>query len=314
MAVHIRGATGEFASRINGKFNPLLELDENGKPVLCDGKPIYLKADGTDVCIEYNFVSGGWQVKPGHSRGKCVAWASISSAGSIESCSTGIWLVWNSQFKRFSQQPDIVILAASPPIQLEGATQEPSQTGKKKRTDDAEYVPLLDGIFDATELLHDRRPVYQRRRSAPTKDLCEADWIEYCAAKGEWQIKRASHRSTGLGFACVSWSGNLEMCEETNWRVWTGSQYQQQHIVVRAIEVAPTKGPIHANPSASHESTVFSSLGGLLPTGFLNFFGLSQQDANTDANDDTDASPPPAPAEDSKSSFELESLLLCNRR
>ena len=312
MAVHIRGASAEFASRINGKFNPLQELDEKGKPILCDGKPIYLKDDGTDVCIEYNAVAGGWQVKPGHARGKCVAWASIASAGSIESCSTGIWLVWNSQFKRFSPQPDIVILAASPAIQLEGATQEPSQTGKKKRKDDAEYVPLLDGIFDATEQLHDRRPVYQRRRSAPSKDLCEADWIEFCAAKREWQLKRASHRSTGLGFACVSWFGNLEMCEETNWRVWTGSQYQQQHIVVRAIEVAPTKGAGPISASAASESSILSSLGSLLPSGFLNFLGWGQ-DANADADDDLEDNPPPTAAEDPKS-FGLESFVLCNRR
>lgn len=310
MSVHIRGATGEFEKKINGIFSPIKDLDARGDPILCDGKPVYLKADGSDSCIEYNLSAGSWQVKPGHARGKCIAWASISSAGSIESCSTGIWLVWNSQLARFSQQPDIIILPASPAIELVyGGMQEPSQDGKKKRKDDAEYVPDLNGIFDATELLHDRRPVYQRRRNAPTRDLCEADWIEYCGAKGEWQLKRSSHRSTGLGFACVSFTGPLEMCEQPKWRVWTGSKYQEQHIVVKVIDVdgaqsrAPNLGAL--------ETGVFSSLSGLMPSKFLNFFGFGQS-SNTDDDDDADESQVQVPAEDMPSG--LESLFLCNRR
>jgi hypothetical protein len=311
MSVHIRGATGEFSSQINGIFNPIKEIDKIGNPILCDGKPVYMKADGSDSCIEYNLMAGSWQVKPTHARGNCVAWASISSAGSIESCNTGIWLVWNSQFKRFSQQPDIVVLPASPSIELVyGAVQEPSQDGKKKRKDNAEYVPDLNGVFDATEMLHDRRPVYQRRRSAPTKDLCEADWIEYCAAKGQWQVKRASHRGTGLGFASVLFSGPLEMCDETRWRVWTGSKYQEQHIVISAIEVDQMRSPVAVLDVP--ESAFFSSLKDLLPSGVLSFFGVGHASS---ANDDDDLDEPElAPAEDSRSSFGLESLVLCNRR
>jgi hypothetical protein len=310
MSIHIRGAIGEFATRINGKFHPLKELDQSGLPILCDGKPVYLKADDSNTCIEYNVTAGSWQVKPGHARGKCVAWASISSAGSIESCNAGIWLVWTTQFKRFAQQPDIVILPASPAIELVyGATQEDSQDGKKKRRDDAEYVPDLNGVFDATELLNDRRPVYQRRRSVPTKDLCEADWIEFCASKSQWQLKRASHRSTGLGFASVAYTGPLEMCEEPIWRVWTGSKYQEQRIVVRAFDAEMTQSFV---PAFAPESTMLSSLQGLLPSAFLNFLGLSQAASADD--DDADESKALAPAEDSASSFALDSLLLCNRR
>lgn len=310
MSVHIRGATGEFEKKINGKFSPIKDLNERGEPVLCDGKPVYLKVDGTDSCIEYNLSAGSWQVKPGHARGKCVAWASISSAGSIESCSTGIWLVWNSQLLRFSQQPEIVILPASPAIELVyGDTQEASQDGKKKRKDDSEYVPDLNGVFDATELLHDRRPVYQRRRNVPTRDLCEADWIEYCGLKGEWQLKRSSHRSTGLGFACVSFTGPLEMCEQPRWRVWTGSKYQEQHIVVKVIDVEGTQSLVPG--MAALESGVFSSLSGLMPSKFLNFFGFGQS-PNADDDDDADAAQALEPAEASPSA--LESLFLCNRR
>jgi hypothetical protein len=313
MSVHIRGATGEFASQINGKFNLDNEMDKNGNPVLCDGRPVYLKADGSDSCIEYNLIAGSWQVKPRHVRGKCVAWASISSAGSIESCNTGIWLVWNSQFKRFSQQPDIVILPASPSIEVVyGATQERSQDGKKKRTDDAEYVPDLNGVFDATELLHDRWPVYHRRRSAPTKDLCEADWIEFCAAKGQWQLKRESHRGTGLGFASVSFSGPLEMCDEQIWRVWTGSKYQEQRIVISAIDA----GNERSSPASElhvPESGFSSSLSGLLPSGFLNFFGVGLA-ASVDDHDAACESHESIQAENQAPLFGLELLALCSRR
>jgi hypothetical protein len=313
MSVHIRGATGEFSFQINGKFNLDKEVDKNGNPVLCDERPVYFKADGSDSYIEYNLIAGSWQVKPRHARGKCVAWASISSAGSIESCNTGIWLVWNSQFKRFSQQPDVVILPASPSIEVVyGAMQEQSQDGKKKRTDDAEYVPDLNGVFDATEQLHDRRPVFRRRRSAPTKDLCEADWIEFCAAKGQWQVKRESHRGTGLGFASVSFSGPLEMCDEPKWRVWTGSKYQEQHIVITAIDLDGT----HTSPppeSRVSESGLFSSLSGLLPSSVLNFFGVGRA-ASADDDNAAGESQAPTLAEDSTSSFGLESLVLCSRR
>jgi hypothetical protein len=315
MSIHIRGATGEFSSQINGKFNLDKDIDKYGNPVLCDGKPVYLKADGSDSCVEYNLMAGSWQVKPRHARGKCVAWASISSAGSIESCNTGIWLVWNPQFNRFSQQPDIVILPVSPSIELVYCEmQEPSQDGKKKRKDNAEYVPELNGVFDATELLHDRRPVYQRRRCAPSKDLCEADWIEYCASKGQWQLKRASHRGTGLGFASVSFSGPLEMCDEPRWRVWTGSKYQEQHIVISVVEVDRTGAP--GIPLDDPESVFFTSLRGLLPLGVLNFFGVGSA-ASTRDDDDDDAildEPQAATTEHSESTFGLESLVLCNRR
>ena len=132
MAVHIRGASAEFASRINGKFNPLQELDEKSKPILCDGKPIYLKDDGTDVCIEYNAVAGGWQVKPGHARGKCVAWASISSAGSIESCSTGIWLVWNSQSSVFPRSPTLSFLLPRQRFSSKARRRNLARPGKRR--------------------------------------------------------------------------------------------------------------------------------------------------------------------------------------
>jgi hypothetical protein len=313
MSIHIRGAAGEFASRINGKFNPQKELDASGCPILCDGKPVYMKADGSDTCIEYNLTAGSWQVKPVHARGKCAAWASISSAGSIESCNAGIWLVWTSQFKRFTQQPDIVVLPASPAIELVyGATQEEAQDGKKKRKDDAEYVPDLNGVFDATELLHDRRPVYQRRRSAPAKDLCEADWIEFCANKGQWQLKRASHRSTGLGFASVSFTGPLEMCEEPYWRVWTGSMYQEQHVVVRSLGADSTQSLAPTFDAPKFD--MFTSLKGLMPSSVLNLLGLGQTtsaDNDGDADTSTDDCQA-APAQ--QSSFGLESLLLCSRR
>jgi hypothetical protein len=203
-----------------------------------------------------------------------------------------------------------VILPASPAIELVyGDTQEASQDGKKKRKDDSEYVPDLNGVFDATELLHDRRPVYQRRRNVPTRDLCEADWIEYCGLKGEWQLKRSSHRSTGLGFACVSFTGPLEMCEQPRWRVWTGSKYQEQHIVVKVIDVEGTQSLVPG--MAALESGVFSSLSGLMPSKFLNFFGFGQS-PNADDDDDADAAQALEPAEASPSA--LESLFLCNRR
>lgn len=312
MSVHIRGATGEFASRINGKFGPLKELDESGRAILCDEKPVYVKEDGSDVCIEYNKTAGSWQVKPGHARGKCAAWASISSAGSIESCNSGVWLVWSSQFKRFSQHPDIVILPASPAVELVyGATQEESQDGKKKRKDDAEYVPDLNGVFDATEELNDRRPVYRRRRSAPTKDLCEADWIEFCDIKGQWQLKRASHRGTGLAFACVSFTGPLEMCEEPKWRVWTGSMYQEQHIVVRSLDVEQKRGAVPA--SSAPESSMLLSLTGFLRSSVLSFWGVGPA-VHADDDEDTEESQAQSSADETASSFGLESLFMCNRR
>jgi hypothetical protein len=314
MSVHIRGASGEFASQINGKFGPLKELDENGRAILCDDKPVYVKEDGSDVRIEYNKTAGSWQVKPGHARGKCVAWASISSAGSIESCNSGVWLVWSSQFKCFSQNPDIVILPASPAVELiYCSAQEESQNGKKKRKDDAEYVPDLNGVFDATEELNDRRPVYRKRRGAPTKDLCEADWIEFCGSKGQWQLKRCSHRGTGLGFACVSFSGPLELCYETEWRVWTGSKYQQQKIIVRSLDGEQQHGVVPAASASAPESSMLSSLRGFLPSSVLSFWGIGQ---DVHADDDADAveAQAPAPADGTASSFGVESLFMCSRR
>ena len=84
--VHLSGATGEYATRINGYYEPIDEIVGNATAYKKMG-------DGTDMWIEYYAGTGKWIVRNSSARGTSTgcATATISPARPLEDCPSSCW-------------------------------------------------------------------------------------------------------------------------------------------------------------------------------------------------------------------------------
>jgi len=99
--VHLSGATGVHANKINGYYEPIDEIVGNAS--------VYKKmGDGADSWIEYHAGKGRWIVKPTSDRGteKGYADATISPARPLEDCASSCWKVYDGS--SWVNQPSFV--------------------------------------------------------------------------------------------------------------------------------------------------------------------------------------------------------------
>jgi len=82
--VHIGGATGSTASKVNGIYDPTSELSS--------GRRVYKRRDA-NIWIE--LFEGQWQVKPASGKGKDGAWAFYAAGCALEQCTGSTWQVYN---------------------------------------------------------------------------------------------------------------------------------------------------------------------------------------------------------------------------
>ena len=103
--VHIDGATGVHAGRVNGFYEPTEEMVGHAS--------VYRKLGDADMWIEYNESSGQWYVKSTSSRGKTrgYAYASISPPKPLEECPLSCWQVGDGT--KWVQQSTLTVSATT---------------------------------------------------------------------------------------------------------------------------------------------------------------------------------------------------------
>ena len=83
--VFIRGATGSYAWKINGLFEPTEEKSS-------DGRVVYKKRGDADTIIEH--FSGDWQIKRAREKGLSVYCCTFVRGGcALEACADRVWRV-----------------------------------------------------------------------------------------------------------------------------------------------------------------------------------------------------------------------------
>jgi hypothetical protein len=96
--VFISGATGVFASDINGLFNPMKEHVKIRRGL--DGRLVYLNK----ACILEHF-EGRWIVRPMDRRGTAAGLACVEGGCALEACTSRPWKMWDG--KEWIDAPDL---------------------------------------------------------------------------------------------------------------------------------------------------------------------------------------------------------------
>jgi hypothetical protein len=85
--VFISGATGDYAVRINGFFEP---TQEKG----LDGRVLYAKRGDASQCIKH--YEGKWHVKAVSDEEAYKYWACVLGGCGLEACTSRVWNVWDN--------------------------------------------------------------------------------------------------------------------------------------------------------------------------------------------------------------------------
>ena len=101
--VFISGATGIYAAKINGPFDP---TQEKG----LDGRVLYAKRGDKSMCMEH--FGGKWQVKPVSYKGTANCYAYVLGGCGAEACTSRQWMV-SFDTKTFAEAPLVKIVVGA---------------------------------------------------------------------------------------------------------------------------------------------------------------------------------------------------------
>lgn len=206
-SVRISGATGPFASSINGIYDP--------SPEVVDGGTLYMKRYDITMCIEYYEASKQWQIKPLQNRGQKAASAFVACPTPVplDTISEGgMWRVFNGQ--AFHRQPALLVTTPSTEtVCIDGAYGKVGES--------------LNGMYDASDDMSNGGTVYVKQGNSDKV-------IEYSEQAKQWQIKHISDKgmNSSLAFLASDKPIPLEKVLDgaRNWMVDNGrSVFTRQH-------------------------------------------------------------------------------------
>jgi hypothetical protein len=109
--IHIFGATGPHASKVNGTWKRTSEIS--------GGYHVYTKPFHSiqgSLCLEHLASVGRWQIKPVSSKGKNESWASVEGHCTLPACASFVWRVSEgSCFQEKVDQPSVKMSFGSDP-------------------------------------------------------------------------------------------------------------------------------------------------------------------------------------------------------
>jgi hypothetical protein len=200
--VIISGATGPYASFINGFYGVTEEKSLDGRLVLS-------KRGDPGVCIEHR--GGVWGVKLVSSKGEAACFACVAGGCAFEDCASRVWRVLSG--KEFNDQPSLKMA-----IESTGAVVFIScATGP--------CAAAINGSYDRTGEISGGYTVYSKRGDP---SMC----IEH--GGGQWEVKPVSSKGEAACVAYVAGGSALEDCTSRVWKVWNGKEFNDQSSVKMA--------------------------------------------------------------------------------
>ena len=229
--VRIVGAMGPHAGRINGIYEATNELSGD--------LPIYAKVGDPYFCLEYRADRNQWQVKSTAHKGKggCLAFCAVLFKCLPEGCPAGQWQICVND--NDISLPAIVIAVVS---------QEEVDAYRAQVEEEAARV--LRGIHDVTitgatgTYAGSINGVYR-----PTVDFCDNAnvyikvgdgnmWLEYRAAKKQWQVKPTFRKGLDVCLACCVVPAKClpEECPRGKWLVDNGTKFGPQQTITISVQ------------------------------------------------------------------------------
>eukprot|EP00603_Paraphysomonas_imperforata_P000543 CAMPEP_0114414662 /NCGR_PEP_ID=MMETSP0103-20121206/1504_1 /TAXON_ID=37642 ORGANISM="Paraphysomonas imperforata, Strain PA2" /NCGR_SAMPLE_ID=MMETSP0103 /ASSEMBLY_ACC=CAM_ASM_000201 /LENGTH=553 /DNA_ID=CAMNT_0001582811 /DNA_START=331 /DNA_END=1992 /DNA_ORIENTATION=+ len=182
-AVTIHGAqVNNVKGHVNGTYLPTEEV--------CDGYIRY-KHSTKSSWLEFNRSRRAWHVKPAASKGTSNAWAYGTGYTGPEAPHTTA-ATWHStsQNNTFEAEANLSILPIARPVMV--------ALGYDLRLGQAKIGNKLGGTYDAVDTCGGWYRYKKRDSGSPEV------WLEYCMAKGQWQLKPAAYKDSARAWAYVA--------------------------------------------------------------------------------------------------------------
>jgi len=204
--LNILGATGAFASMINGIFEPSPTFDGG-----------YRKKSDSSCVIEYNRKKQRWQIQcSAHSN----PFAIVPDPARVppDQCAAPWSVLVNGNFK-VNMNISVMTVEKRKQMDLEKYGDKLSQAAALDiRGAVGMNAFKVNGVYEPTHEIAGGWPVYQRKGSFDY-------WLEFNSERENWQIKSAANRGMDSAFAYVDASPpcSPDKCEGP-WWVYTGSK------------------------------------------------------------------------------------------
>lgn len=202
--LNIRGATGAYASIINGVFEPSPTFDGG-----------YRKKADSSCVIEYNRKKQRWQM-----RAHATPFAYVSDPARVtpDQCAAPWFVLINGSWE-VNVNISVMTVEKRKQMDLEKYGDKLSQAvALDIRGAVGMNAFKVNGVYEPTHEIAGGWPVYQRKGSFDY-------WLEFNSERENWQIKSAANRGMDSAFAYVDASPpcSPDVCEGP-WWVYTGSK------------------------------------------------------------------------------------------
>jgi hypothetical protein len=138
-AVYISGATGSFASIVNGVFNPTQMIG-------VDGRLIYVKRNQDDVILEH--VDGHWRVKPSNTKNTPSFYAMLEGNNALLDCSSHQWTLADGRGGSMAPTRQIILISEQQYIH-ETEEEETQRRRQQRAAAKAERIRQIEEAAEA---------------------------------------------------------------------------------------------------------------------------------------------------------------------